>query len=207
MLKEISLEELLLGISSNSPAPGGGSVAALSGCFGAALISMVCNLTIGKKKYQDVEDEFKGILEESMTLEEELLTLSVKDVDAFNEVMAAYRLPDGEEKNKRLKRAYQEAARIPLVTAKKCARLIELARITTRKGNKNALTDSGVGALMAYSGLKGAIYNVRVNLKEMGDDDFTFSMKEEVLELEKNAKESLDDIMGAIERNLSSPQR
>ena len=203
MVKNESLQDLLTNISSKSPAPGGGSVAALSGCFGAALVSMVCNLTIGKKKYKGVEEEFKLILGESEELGEELLKLSVKDVAAFNEVMAAYKLPDGEEKTKNLENAYQNAASVPHDTAVHCLRIMELARITTKSGNKNAQSDSAVGALMAYSGLKSAILNVKINLKYIEDKHFNNNMNLKADIIENKGKKLLSEILDEIEQNLS----
>jgi formiminotetrahydrofolate cyclodeaminase len=202
MVKNESLQDLLTNISSKSPAPGGGSVAALSGCFGAALVSMVCNLTIGKKKYKGVEEEFKLILGESEELGEELLKLSEKDVEAFNEVMKAYKLPDGEDKTKNLEDAYQMAASVPHDTAVHCMRIMELAKITAKSGNKNAQTDSAVGALMAYSGLRGAILNIKINLKSIQDKQFIDKMNVKPDILEKKGDKLLSEIIFEIEPNL-----
>jgi formiminotetrahydrofolate cyclodeaminase len=197
-----SLKDLLKDISSKSPAPGGGSVAALSGCFGASLVSMVCNLTIGKKKYKEVEDEFKNILSESDSLQSLLLVLSQKDVEAFNEVMSAYKLPDSQEKTENIETAYQNAALVPIKTAENCLRIMELAKITTQSGNKNAQTDSAVGALMAYSGLKGAILNVKINLKYIEDKHFNVNMKLKAEILEDKGQKLLDEILKTVESNL-----
>ena len=195
-------ENLLKEISSSSPAPGGGSVAALSGSFGASLVSMVCNLTIGKKKYQAVEKEFKIILGEAEELKGNLLALSKEDVEAFNEVMAAYKLPDGEEKTKELDKAYQKAASVPHDTAVSCLRILELAKVTTKSGNRNTITDSGVGALMAYSGMKGAILNVQVNLKYIEDGEFKNKMKDKIESIEKEGTKVLDEILSKIDSDM-----
>ncbi len=192
-------EELLEDIASKSPAPGGGSVAALSGAFGASLVSMVCNLTIGKKKFNDVEDDFKNVLEEAGTLKEELLFLSKEDIKAFNDVMAAFKM-EGEEKEKMLQDAYQGAANVPLLTAKKCLRIMELADFASDKGNPNTITDAGVGALMAQAGFKGAVYNVKVNLKYIEDEVFNSGIKEALKELENKAGE----LMEGIEKRVGS---
>jgi formiminotetrahydrofolate cyclodeaminase len=198
-----NFEELLKEISSNSPAPGGGSVAALSGCFGASLISMVCNLTIGKKKYKDVEEEFKIILGESEELRNVLLELSEKDVQAFNEVMAAYKINDEEEKVKSLEKAYKKAASVPHKTAVNCLRLVELARATTTSGNKNAQSDSAVGALMAFAGVKGAVLNVRINLKYIEDAEFKTKLTNEVAAIENKGHIILKEIMQLVDSELT----
>jgi formiminotetrahydrofolate cyclodeaminase len=204
MVPSETIQDLLQDISSKSPAPGGGSVAALSGCFGASLVSMVSNLTIGKKKYKEVEEEFKSILGESEELGEELLILSVKDVDAFNEVMTAYKLQDDEEKTKYLETAYQNAALVPIKTAEKCLRIMELAKISAISGNKNTQTDSAVGALMAYSGLKGAILNVKVNLKYIQDKHFINNMNTKVDIIETKGQKLLNEILETVESDLSN---
>ena len=198
-----NLKGLLKEIGSASPAPGGGSVSALSGSFGASLVSMVCNLTIGKIKYKEVEEEFKPILGESEVLGEELLKLSVKDVKAFNEVIAAYKLEDEKEKASKLEEAYQNAASVPIETAGKCLRIMELAKITTQSGNKNAQTDSAVGALMAYSGMKGAILNAKINLNYIKDKHFNTNMKLKAEIMENKGQNLLNEILETVESNFS----
>lgn len=194
-----SYEELLEEIASKSPAPGGGSVAALSGAFGASLVSMVCNLTIGKKKFKVVEDDFKKVLEEAVALKEELLFLSKEDVKAFNDVMAAFKI-EGEEKEKMLQDAYQGAANVPLLTARKCLKIMELVDFVSEKGNPNTITDAGVSALMAHAGFKGAVFNVRVNLKYIEDKNFISAIDGELTVLEKTAGE----LMAGIEKRVES---
>jgi formiminotetrahydrofolate cyclodeaminase len=202
MTDEVNLEDLLNNISSDSPAPGGGSVAAVSGSFGAALISMVCRLSIGKKKYEDVAEELKNVLSEAEYVRDELLSLSKEDVDAYNDVVEAYKIPDSQKKKEQLQRAYKKAAAVPMEVAKKCQRILELAEITTNKGNQNAITDSGVGALMAYSGLKSALLNVKVNLKYIEDSGFIKEYRDEVDSIEKRANEIIEEIMVEIRESL-----
>jgi glutamate formiminotransferase/formiminotetrahydrofolate cyclodeaminase len=199
---EAKVEDILRDISSASPVPGGGSVAALSGSFGCALISMVCNLTIGKTKYNDVESEFKDILNETEILKRELLDLSKKDVAAFNDVMASYKISDEQDKKKKLQDAYKNAANVPYQTAKKCLRGLELAEISATKGNQNAITDAGVGALLAYCGFQGAILNVRVNLKYTEDETFNTKMMLDIENHEKKANDLLITILDGIENTL-----
>lgn len=202
MPNELSIGDLLKGISSESPAPGGGSVAALSGCFGAALVSMVCRLSIGKRKYKEVEDELKGVLYKAEILRKKLLDLSNKDIDAFRDVMSALKIPEREEKRGNIQKAYKEAANVPFEVAKKCLRVMELAEVATLKGNKNAITDSGVAALMAHSGLKGAVLNVKVNLKYIEDEQFNAEKVGGIENLEKRAEEVLRTLMEKVESSL-----
>lgn len=202
MPNELSIGDLLNEISSDSPAPGGGSVAALSGCFGAALVSMVCRLSIGKKKYKEAEDELKGVLNDADLLRKELLDLSNKDIDAFRDVMSALKTPEGKEKRENIQNAYKKAANVPFEVAKKCLRVMELAEIATLKGNKNAITDSGVATLMANSGLKGAVLNVKVNLKYIEDESFNAKKVDGIENFEKRAETILKTHMEKVESSL-----
>ena len=202
-MEMVDIENLLREISSESPAPGGGSVAALSGCFGSALVSMVCKLSIGKKKYKEIENELKEVLSEAEALREELLKLSKQDVEAFNEVIAASKMSDEKEGKKGIQIAYKRAADVPFKVSKKCLRVMELAEFTASKGNQNALTDSAVAALMAYSGLKGAVLNIKVNLKYIDDENFNNKMRKEVSNLENKAKELIKEVLDGVEASLS----
>lgn len=199
---DASVGELLNEISSSSPAPGGGSVAALSGCLGAALISMVCKLSIGRKKFKEVEDELKKVLIEAKILKKDLSDLYKGDIDAFNEVMAALKMTEGGDRAKCIQNAYKKATSVPLDVSRKCLRLIELAEIVAIKGNQNAITDSGVGALLAYSGLKGAGLNVKVNLKYIEEEDFITKKGDEMVELEKRGRVILENVMNKIELSI-----
>lgn len=202
MTNKSSIEDLLKDISSKSSAPGGGSVAALSGCFGAALVSMVCNLTIGKKKYIEVEDEMKEIKKEAESLQKKLLNLSNKDVKAFNQVINAYKAK-GDDKEIILQNAYKKAAQVPFEVAKNCLRVLELIEIIIKKGNKNTFSDAGVAALMANSGLNGAIFNVKVNLKSIKDEEFITVISQVLKDLEKRAEELFFKIMRNLDSHLS----
>ncbi|GAI93060.1 unnamed protein product, partial [marine sediment metagenome] len=121
-------------LASDSPAPGGGSVAALAGSLGAALSSMVCNLTIGKEKYADVQQEIKDTLKKSEQLRKELIKLIDKDTEAFNDVMKAFKMPKEteEQKEKRkqaIQKGYKTAAKVPLETAKACEKILDIAMV------------------------------------------------------------------------------
>lgn len=204
MMSYTTFNELLKDLSSDSPAPGGGSVAALSGCLGAALVSMVCNLSIGKKEYKQVEKELKDVLKESNTIKKELFNLSKKDAEAYNGVIAAYKILDKEKKKENLQIAYKKAAEVPYEVAKKCIKVMEMAERTSLIGNENAITDSGVGALMAYSGLRGALLNVKVNLKYIKDRNYVAEKEIEIKNLEIKADEVIGEIIGRVERSVRS---
>jgi formiminotetrahydrofolate cyclodeaminase len=169
----VFLEEL----ASSAPAPGGGSVAALSGALGAALLSMVCSLTVGKKKYADVQEEIKEILARSEALRNELTDLLEADVEAYTKVSKAYKMPkETEEERKTRSEAIQialkEATAVPMQVAEACVKVLELCTPTAEKGTRLAVSDAGIAALMAEAGLRSAALNVLINLKSIKDDEF-----------------------------------
>ncbi len=194
-------------VASNSPAPGGGSVAALSGALGAALSSMVCNLTRGKQGYETVQDEIREILGKSEELRKDLTDLIDKDTDAFNEVMKALKMPKETEDQKELRRnalqtAFKQAAEIPLETARKCVQILDVAHIVAVKGNKNSITDAAVSALMAQTGVQAAMLNVRVNLSSIKDTEYVQQVTTELHELLQDAMQKSAEILGIVEKNL-----
>ncbi len=165
-------------LASSAPAPGGGSVAALSGALGAALVSMVCNLTVGKKKYTDVEGDIKAILEKSEDLRLKLADLLDADVQAYTAVSQAMKMPrtTEEEKAERtrvMQKALKKATEVPLQIAEACVEVIALCQPAAEKGNKHAVSDAGVAILMAESGLRSAALNVLINLGWIEDQSFT----------------------------------
>jgi formiminotetrahydrofolate cyclodeaminase len=194
-------------VASSSPAPGGGSVAALSGALGAALSSMVCNLTRGKQGYEKVQDEIHGILEKSEELRKDLTDLIDKDTDAFNEVMKALKMPKETEDQKEQRRnamqtAYKQAAEVPLETARKCVEILDVAHIVAVKGNKSSISDAAVSALMAQTGVQAAMLNVRINLRSIKDTEYVAQVSTELHELLQNAMQKSSEILGIVEKNL-----
>jgi formiminotetrahydrofolate cyclodeaminase len=170
---QVFLEEL----AGSSATPGGGSAAALAGAMGAGLVGMVCRLTIGKKRFADVEDELRSVLREAEALRQQLSDLADADIQAFDQVMAAYHLPQEtqEEQAARqaaIQRALQAATQVPLDTVSACAGVLKLAARVIGKINPNALSDAGAAALLADAGLKGAQLNVAVNLADIHDPIF-----------------------------------
>lgn len=164
-------------LASSAATPGGGGAAALAGAMGAALISMVCNLTIGKEKYAEVEGEMKNVLAKSEALRQRLTELMGEDAEAFDKVMAAYRMPKGSDEEKAtrsqaIQAGAKEATLVPLAIARACADVIELGQPTAELGNPNAIGDAGVGIICAKAGLKSAALNVFINLRIIKDNIF-----------------------------------
>lgn len=174
MLKELTVEQFVREVASSSPAPGGGSVAALAGAQAAALLSMYCNLSQNRDKLGDVVDVLKDAGEEARFLKTKLLEAIDEDTIAFNQVMDAYRLPRDSEENKverdnAIREAAINAADIPLQTARGCLRVLSLVNDVAGRGNPTAITDLGVANLQARAALIGACYNVRINLSMIKD--------------------------------------
>jgi formiminotetrahydrofolate cyclodeaminase len=163
--------------------PGSGSAAALAGAMGAALVGMVCRLTIGRKRFADVEDELRAVLEQAETLRVRLTELANADSEAFDQVMTAYHLPketeeEGAARQAAVQAALQGATLVPLETASACATVVELAAQVIEKINPNALGDAGAAALLAEAGLKSAQLNVAINLTDIHNPEFVRETQE-----------------------------
>jgi formiminotetrahydrofolate cyclodeaminase len=194
-------------LASSSSAPGGGSVAALSGALGAALSSMVCNLTKGKQGYETVQEEIVEILQRTEELRKQLTELIDKDTEAFNEVMEALKMPKDTADQKELRQhamqdTFKHAADVPLETARKCIQILDCARIIAEKGNKNSISDAAVSALMAQTGVQAAMLNVRINLRSIKDTEYTQKVTAELDELLRNAMEKSAEILGIVGKSL-----
>jgi glutamate formiminotransferase/formiminotetrahydrofolate cyclodeaminase len=163
-------------LASVSPAPGGGSVAALAGAMAAGLAAMVPNLTVGKKGYKKVRDEMNDVAEEAQRLKDEFLRAIDDDTAAFNALMECYALPKGTpaeqaERAAAILEATKGATEVPLATLQRTVRTLQLCLAVAQRGNQNSLSDSGVGGAMALACATGAYYNVLINLKGMDVGD------------------------------------
>jgi len=177
ILIDRSLVEFSKILGSKSPAPGGGSVSALAGAMGADLISMVCRLSIGNDEYKASQNLLEESLEKAQILSRSLLKRIDLDSEAFNRVMAAFRMPKETEQEKRargheIQAGFKEAVQSPLAIASECLEVLKLAEKLIGKFNTNAMSDFGVAALQAHAGLEGAVMNVRINLPSIRDDQF-----------------------------------
>jgi methenyltetrahydrofolate cyclohydrolase len=164
-------------LASGAPTPGGGSAAAIMGAMGAALVSMVCNVTIGKKGHEAVEAEMKSVRDESEKLRLRLTALVAEDVAAFDALMAAYRLPKSSEEDKSRRAAAIQssllgATETPLACARACAEVVALSRRAGEKGFAGVISDAGVGVLAANTALRSAALNVYINAPSLKDRDY-----------------------------------
>ena len=203
MLTDLTLTEFLEKTASNSPVPGGGSIAALSAAIAASLSEMVAHLTIGKKSYEALEEEMQEIAKDAFQYRERLIRYIDKDSNAYNDVMTAFKLPKGteQERNNReeaIQEALINAALVPLNVARHAFKIIELAGKVVKQGNKNAVTDAAVAVMMARTAALSALYNVKINLASIKDTDFVEEIREEIKHMESEIvnreREVLSDV-------------
>jgi glutamate formiminotransferase/formiminotetrahydrofolate cyclodeaminase len=196
-------------VSTESPAPGGGSVAALMGSLGAALATMVANLTVGKKGYEGAWEELAALAERGQLLKDRLARAVDEDTEAFNRVMDAMRLPKGTpeqqaERGRAIEEANKAAADVPLQTARLCVEAITLAGKAAELGNRNSVSDAGVAALAARAGAEGAALNVRINLGGIGDAEYKTRAAAEAAALELDARRSCDAVLARVAAVITS---
>lgn len=194
-------------LASDSPAPGGGSVSALNGAIAAALTSMVGNLTIGKKKYADVEEEMRDIVSRVTEIQKELLEAVDKDCDAFNVVFAAFKWPKETEEEKEarsaeIQRGTKIAADVPMRVAEKAAELMPLIEKVIMKGNQNSITDACCAMMACRYAVIGALLNVRINLGSIKDETFVKEHADRAAELERKVNETEQKILAHVYQNL-----
>jgi len=203
MLTDLTLTEFLEKTASNSPVPGGGSIAALSAAIAASLSEMVAHLTIGKKGYEALEEEMQEIAKDAFQYRERLIRYIDKDSNAYNDVMAAFKLPKGteQERNNRegaIQEALINATLVPLDVARDAFKIIELAGKVVKQGNKNAVTDAAVAVMMARTAALSALYNVKINLASIKDTNFVEEIREEIKHMESEIvnreREFLSDV-------------
>jgi methenyltetrahydrofolate cyclohydrolase len=180
-----SVDEFLTQLASDAPTPGGGPVAALAGAAGAALISMVCNLTIGREGYEETEERMHAILAEAESARKAFLELADRDATAFDGVMAAFKMPketDAEKavRSQAIQQGYEHAAAVPMEIGRKAAELMELAREVTEVGNANAASDGACAAQALSMSVWCASYNVDINAAALKDRSRATALRDEV---------------------------
>lgn len=203
MLLDLTITEFLKRLSSEAPTPGGGSASALLGAVGAALVSMVCNLTLSSGKYKESEGVVQGILSESERLCAELERLVEEDAVAYGKVSAAMKMPRStdEEKQARttaLQTSLREACDVPLRTMEACVSVLELCTTAARVCTPHAVSDIGVAAHAAAAGLRGAEMNVAVNLSLIRDPDYVEAARKKANELLAACSTELEAAVAAV---------
>ena len=203
MLANLNIIDFLEKTASSDPVPGGGSIAALSAAVAASLAEMVANLTIGKKEYAAVEAEMKTISIEASQYRDKLIKDIDKDSDAYKQVMSAFKLPKGSEKERKLReqaiqKGLKQASRVPLNVAEDAFKIIELAEKVVKRGNKNAVTDGAVAAMMARTAVLSALYNVKINLGSIKDNSLVDEVSKQVKYLEAEIEGKEKEVLSKV---------
>jgi formiminotetrahydrofolate cyclodeaminase len=188
MITQTTLEDFLNALASKAPTPGGGSAAAVIGAMGAGLISMVCNVTLGKKGMEEVAAEMRAVCDQSEALRSRLTAMIAEDIAAFDGLMSAYRLPKGTDTEKAarsmaIQRGLVGATNTPLDCARACAEVIKISRRAAQHGYAGVISDAGVGVLAAQTALRSAALNVQINAPMLEDKAFAGRASEELAAL------------------------
>lgn len=192
MLTELTIKDFLSKVSGNDPVPGGGSISALNAAIAASLTAMVANLTVGRKKYAEVEERMKMLADKAELISGLFLDYVDRDAKAYELVFSAYKFPKEteEEKAKRsdaIQMATKHAAEVPMDVARSTSEILNYIEFAARSGNSNAITDACVAMMCARTAILGALLNVRINLSSIKDEDFVKRYTEEADELERAA--------------------
>ena len=204
---ELPVTEFTLELSSKAPVPGGGGAAALTGALGAALGGMVANLTIGKPKYADVEDEIQELKVAAYRLQKDLLALIEKDAEVFTPLAGAYRMASGTdeekaEKERVMQACLKQASLAPLEIMEKCAETLLLLEKFAEKGSALAVSDAGCGAALSKAALQAAWLNVRINIRLISDERFAREVEGKAQKLLRKSLPLADMIYNSVEGKL-----
>ncbi|NOX60649.1 MAG: cyclodeaminase/cyclohydrolase family protein [Chloroflexi bacterium] len=194
-LTRLPITEFLERLADGGAVPGGGAAAGLAGAQAAALISMVCRLTVGRKKYAAVETEMREALSRAEMLRAQLTGLTDRDASAFDGVAAAYKMPKttAEEKARRsaaIQAGLKQATLVPLETLEACVEVLELSEIVIEQGNPNVVSDAAAGVLLGHAGMMTAAVNVQINLNSIKDERFVAEQRQAMEALLKRGHEA-----------------
>ena len=206
-IEQQSIELFLEALASKSATPGGGSAAALMGAQAAALVSMVCRLTIGKPKFADVEAELQAVLNQTEKLRAEFTGLIQADIDVFNRLMSKYALPKETEDEKSARsRAIQDVLKVaidvPMQCITACVEIIKLSKVAAEKGNPGVVSDAGAGVMAAYGSLKASALNVYVNAASLKDKKFADTKLADLEQLTNGIEQQVDAIYQIVKARL-----
>jgi len=208
-LVNMNLKEFAVETSSESPAPGGGSISAYVGALGVSLGTMVANLSAHKRGWDHRWEEFSFWANKGMRLNKQLLNLVDEDTQAFNRIMNAYSLPKSNDAEKverleAIQMATKYAMEIPFKVAELCLKSMEIMEAMAEFGNPNSVTDAGVGAMCARTGVLGAVMNVKINAADLSDKKFVDNMLKECSEMVERAEELESKIRALVEQKISN---
>ncbi len=205
-LVDLNVTAFLEKTASNEPVPGGGSISALSAAIATALGTMVTNLTIGRKKYAEKDEDMKAAAEKLNAMRQRFIELIDLDSEAYDQVFAAFKLPKetDEEKAHRsavIEEATKHAAEVPMEVARTALSAMPTILYIGQEGNTNAITDSCVAMMCARTAVRGALLNVRINLGSLKDEDYVERMKAEAVEIEAMALVHENDLITYAQEN------
>jgi len=203
MLADLTVKDFLAQTASDAPVPGGGSISALCGATACALIEMVAGLTVGKKGYEEQTEKMTALMPEMVKARDELLEAIDKDADSFNEVMGCFKMPKATDEEKKarsaaIQEATKHAALVPLSVAEKTFAILDMAGEVILHGNKNALSDGAVAAMLCRTAVLGALYNVKINIASIKDEIFREELAAKVAKLEKEVCAKEQEILGQV---------
>lgn len=206
-LQDLSLKQFLAKTAGNEPVPGGGSVSALNGAVASALAEMLANLTIGKKNYVEVEELMKQNAAKASELRTHFINDIDRDSDAYNLVFDAFKFPKETDEQKALRsekiqEATKVAALVPMEVAERAFDMLDLIAETTRKGNKNAVTDGCVAMMTCRTAILGALLNVRINLGGLKDEAFVKELAEKCDRIEKATLAKDEELVNWVKTQL-----
>jgi methenyltetrahydrofolate cyclohydrolase len=207
MITRTTLEDFLNALASKAPTPGGGSAAAVIGAMGAGLISMVCNVTLGKKGMEAAAAEMRAVCDQSEALRLRLTAMIAEDIAAFDSLMSAYRLPKGSDAEKAarsaaIQKALVGATNTPLDCARTCAEVIKLSRRAAQHGYSGVISDAGVGVLAAQTALRSAALNVEINAPLLEDRAFAARASEELENLLTSGARESEAVFALVRTRL-----
>ncbi|MCC6815541.1 MAG: glutamate formimidoyltransferase [Saprospiraceae bacterium] len=207
LLIKLSLQDFANATSADSPTPGGGSVSAYLATLGASLSTMVANLSIHKKGYEDKYEEFNRAAIEGNALSQELILLVDQDTQAFNEIITAFRLPkltpeDKKKRKKAIKNATITAIEVPLKVAETAVKILPITQLMVEHGNPNSISDAGVGALCVEAAVKGAVLNVKINASTLEDEELKKVYFQKADLLTKQCSELSSIILAKVNDNI-----
>jgi methenyltetrahydrofolate cyclohydrolase len=206
-IKNQSIQTFLNELASKSATPGGGSAAALMGAQAAALVSMVCNLTIGKPKFAEVEAEMQEVLGKAEALRSQLTGLIQADIDVFNQLMSKYALPKESDEEKVIRSAaiqdvLKDATEVPMQCVYACVAVIRLSKVAAEIGNPSAVSDAGSAVMAAYGGLKSSALNVYINAGSLKDKVYAEAKLSELEQVIEGVDKLVDDIYQTVKTRL-----
>ena len=204
---KLSLEQFLAALASDAPTPGGGTAAAVAGAMGAALAEMVAQLTLSKEKYASAHEAVRPIAEAGQLARAEFLSLAREDSEAYDQVVAARRMPKATEAEKSARQrqiavASRNATEVPMRTARAAIRLLAALPELAEKGNPNAVSDVGAGALLLDACVEGALLNVGINLSGIEDVTFVSEMQAETAVLQEESQRLRSQVVALVRKRF-----